>query len=224
MDMNEKLLRSLLRKVEFFEGPLGYRGISWRDLTRYNAYQEPGFELTEKDKDLTQLYAGLAVLSRDIHQHLVKSPRDDVALFEEVITAVSAEERQRYGAKAFPYDDPKFPYKTELSKFPSDLAVKAASGKPTVEPLGHANICHEWTVKVGKKLLLKFSEKFKSVICGKDGPYEQFEKGLLNQATLPTTIVASILTAGFSTATFWCPLAVYIALLLVKTGLKTYCE
>ena len=224
MDINEKLLQSLLSKAESYEGPRSYIGVSWDHLEKYNAFKEPGFELTEKDKFLTQIYAGLAVLSRDIHQYLSKNPRDDVSLFEDVITAVSIVERQRYNTGAFPYDDPQFLYKTELSQFPSDLAAKAAGGKPTVVPLGDVNLRHEWTVKVGKKLFLKFGEKFKSVICGKDGPYEQFEKGLLKQATLPTTIVSAILTAGFSTATFWYPLAIYITLLLIKTGLKTYCE
>ncbi|OGO18555.1 MAG: hypothetical protein A2Z15_08915 [Chloroflexi bacterium RBG_16_50_11] len=180
--------------------------------------------MNEKDKYLTQLYAGLTVLSRDIHQYLSEYPRDDGNLFENVITAVSGEERLRYGSGAFPYNDSYFTHKIELSSFPTDLAKKAAEGNPNIESLGNANIRHEWTVKVGKKLFLKFGEKFKSVICGKDGPHEQLENKLLNQATLPAAIVSAILTNGFSTATFWYPLAVYIALLLVKTGLKTYCE
>lgn len=79
-------------------------------------------------------------------------------------------------------------------------------------------------MKAGKRLLLKFGDKFQAVICGKDGPYKQFERGLLKQADLPITIVATILTAGFSLATFWYPLGVYVGLLLVKTGLKSYCE
>ena len=54
--------------------------------------------------------------------------------------------------------------------------------------------------------------------------YVNIEKGLLGQADLPVAIASSILTAGFSAATFWYPLAVYLALLLMKTGLKTYCE
>jgi len=66
--------------------------------------------------------------------------------------------------------------------------------------------------------------KFKDTICGKDGPYEQFTKGLVGQAALPSSIASSILAAGFSVETVWYPLAVYLSLLLVKTGLKTYCE
>ena len=62
---------------------------------------------------------------------------------------------------------------------------------------------------------------------GKDGPYEQFcnpDNKLVGQAQLPMTIAGSILTSGFSPATFWYPLAVYVGLLLSKTLLKTYCK
>ena len=85
-------------------------------------------------------------------------------------------------------------------------------------------IVHEWTFKPGKRLLVKFGVKFKDTICGADGPYEQFTNGLIGQAALPATIAAKILTVGFSAATFWYPLAVYVSVLLVKAGLKTYCE
>jgi hypothetical protein len=226
MDVNERLLQHLLKKVESFEGPASYVGVSWDHLERYNGYEEPesGFKLTEEDKSLTQIYAGLAVLSRDIQKHLAKSPREDSALLQEVVTSVGAEERKQYGPTAFPYDHKRFPYQHDLARFPQDLAEKAAKGRPTVTGLGSQNICHEWTVKPGKRLFLKFGEKLKAVVCGKGGPYEQFESGLLGQTELPTVIASHILVAGISTATLWYPLAVYVGLLLVRTGLKTYCE
>jgi len=48
--------------------------------------------------------------------------------------------------------------------------------------------------------------------------------GLLGQAEIPMAIVRSVLAVGFPTAEIWYPLAVYFSLLLVKAGLKTYCE
>jgi len=70
----------------------------------------------------------------------------------------------------------------------------------------------------------KFGSKCKETVCGKDGPYEQFNNGLLGQKALPGAIVGAILVSGFTPVTFWVPLSVYISLLLLKVGLKTYCE
>jgi len=85
-------------------------------------------------------------------------------------------------------------------------------------------IVHEWTKFPGMKLFMKFSEKFKEVICGKDGPYEKFNNGLIGQADLPVTIAATILSSGISITTFWIPIIVYVSILIVKTNLKVYCE
>jgi len=88
------------------------------------------------------------------------------------------------------------------------------------ELLLRPEIKHEYTYYPGKEIFEKFSRKFKETICGKDGPYEQFCNGLVGQADLPVTIAASILSGG----QVWLPIAVYVGLLIVKTGLKTYCE
>ena len=190
--IDEKLIRSLVKKAESYIGPHAYVGVSWRDLSRYNEYSEPGLILTQQDKELTQLYAGLAVLAWDMKQYLAKSRRKDARLFKEVIASVKIEDRKRYGPGAFPYDSKRFPYTEELAAFPKGLARTADEGRPTVQPLGGNYIRHEWTVKPGKKLFLKFGEKFKIVICCKDGPYEQFENGLLGQVALPSAITASV--------------------------------
>jgi hypothetical protein len=109
-----------------------------------------------------------------------------------------------------------------------DLAAGAANGQPTIAPLSSEYIVHEWTVRPGEKLFKRFREKFgpkfKEVVCGKNGFYEQLNKGLLGQDKLPAAIAAQVLLIGFTPATFWYPLALYVGLLLVKTGLKTYCE
>jgi hypothetical protein len=166
-----------------------------------------------------QLYAGLSVLARDMYLYLANSSRNDAALFSDIISVVNEEERRMYQEQAFP------DYKgLDIKDIPKQLAYDAAIGRPTLKPLGDRNIVHEWTFKPGKRLFIKFGQKFKDTICGADGPYEQSNRGLIGQADLPKTIAACILITGFSAATFWYPLAVYLGILVVKTGLKTYCE
>ena len=190
-----------------------------RQIREIGFYEEAGLRFEYGDYVVGQLYAGLAVLARDMHLYLVQHPREDAALFEDVISLVNAEESRLHGGKAFPN------YKgLRVGNLPGQLASAATLGQPTVTPLGERDIVHEWTFKAGKRLFVKFGSKFKETICGKDGPYEQFNKGLLGQAALPATIASTILSTGISPATFWYPLAVYMSILLVKTGLKTYCE
>jgi hypothetical protein len=92
--------------------------------------------------------------------------------------------------------------------------------------LGGQQIVHEWTFKAGKRLFLKVAKKSEETVCGPGGPYRAFinDDGLLGQADLPRTIAASIVVGSFNPAAFWCPLAAYAGLLVVKTGLKTFCE
>jgi hypothetical protein len=216
--INEETLQSLIKEIEGFV-PTAPSGYMMRTIRERGFYEEQGLMFAYDDLPLGQLYAGLAVLARDVHQYLAKHPREDAALFEEVVSSVNTEERRQYGAQAFPnYEG------LPADDLPEQLASAAALGQPTVAPLGERDIVHEWTFKPGKRLLIKFGAKFKETICGKDGPYEQFNKDLLGQAALPSTIASAILIAGFSPATFWYPLAVYVSILLVKTGLKTYCE
>jgi hypothetical protein len=216
--INEETLETLVNEVEAFV-PTAPEGYMMRTIKERGFYEEQGLRFTHEDLPLGHLYAGLAVLARDMHQYLAKHPRDDAALFEEVVSSVNTEEERQYGPQAFPnYAG------LPVDNLPEQLASAAADGQPTVAPLGERGIVHEWTFKPGKRLLAKFGSKFKETICGKDGPYEQFNEGLLGQAALPTTIAGTILVAGFSPATFWYPLAVYVSILLVKTVLKTYCE
>jgi len=87
------------------------------------------------------------------------------------------------------------------------------------------SIEHEWTKGPGKDLFELFKKKFKDTICkGPDSPYTKMEKGLVGQADLPAVIVATLIASGIAISTFWIPILVYFALLLVKTGLKMYCE
>jgi len=221
MEVDNELIQSLAETVEKFP-VTPWSGLSTREIREYGFYVEGGLRLESEDLFLGQLYSGLAVLARDMHYYLEEHPRENSATFHAVVEEVNVDDR-RYGSGAFPKYDGQ-----PISLLPTGLAAAADFGKPLVDPLGDPQIVHEWTSKPGKKLFLKFFNKFgrklRETICGENGPYEQFNKGLVGQATLPAVIAGAILKSGFSTETFWYPLAVYLAILLIKTGLKTYCE
>jgi len=218
-EINEALLRSLVREIDPFP-PAAPRGHMKRQIDEVGFYEEQGLRFDANDFLVGLHYAGLAVLSRDMHRYLAEHPREDAKVFEEVVSLVNGEDSRLYGRGAFPsYDGV-----PEAGTLPQGFALAADTGEFLISSLGDRAIVHEWTFKPGKRLFVKFCSKFKGTICGKDGPYEQFENKLVGQAALPTTIASAVLAAGFSAATFWYPLAVYLSVLLVKTGLKTYCE
>lgn len=217
-EINDALLRSLVREIDRFP-PAVPGGYMRRQIDATGSYEECGLTFVADDFLVGLQYAGLAVLARDMHRYLAEHPRDDSTFFEQVVSLVHNEDSKQFGGGAFPnYEG------LPVDNFPEGLASAADAGQLVIAPLGDRAIVHEWTFKPGKRLFVKFCSKFKDTICGKDGPYEQFTKGLVGQAALPTTIASTVLTVGFSTATFWYPLAAYVSVLLVKTGLKTYCE
>lgn len=217
--VDRDLLASLVTDMEAIIPAAFPAGLADRRIREIGFYEEAGLRFELEDYAVGQLYAGLAVLARDMHLYLNENPRYDAALFQEVVSLVNSEECKANGVKAFPYYEG-----LHIADLPQHLAAAAALGRPIVEPLGDRHIVHEWTFKPGKRLFIKFGKKFKETICGQDGPYEQFNKNLLGKAGLPSTIATQILLAGFSPATFWYPLAVYMSILLIKTGLKVYCE
>jgi hypothetical protein len=218
-EINKEILESLVKEVETITPSAFPAGLMDRRIREMGSYEEAGLRFEYNDYAVGQLYAGLGVLARDMYQYLSGNQRNDAALFKEVISLVNTEERKTHGDQAFPNY-----VGLPVEDLPQQLAFAAALGWPTVEPLGKRDIVREWTFKPGKRLFVKFGAKFKETICGKDGPYDQFNNGLLGQAALPSTIASTILIAGFSPATFWYPLAVYMSILLLETGLKTYCE
>jgi len=180
-------------------------------------------ELVEqvKDYDESLLYSGLTILSKDIAEYLATSayPGEDKQLFLEIYTDALNVERGYYLKSG-----PQLFQSLETAQLPRGFAWAATEGRLDLAPLADRSIEREWLVNSGKNLFEKFKVKFKDTICGNDGPYEKFMKGLVGQADLPITIASAILIAGFSMAAFWLPLAVYFSLLLIKAGLKTYCE
>lgn len=152
-----------------------------------------------------QLLAGMALMSVDIHS----TGHVDPSGMHNLIVDTLTKEKQHWA------DSP---------LWSTSLTQGVYSTDHIQDTLLDPGIVHEWATGTGYELFKKFQLKFKEVICGKDGPYEKFCNGLIGQADLPATIVTSILAAGMSVSTFWIPLLVYFALLLVKTTLKVYCE
>jgi hypothetical protein len=149
------------------------------------------------------LYAGLSVLARDLYYYLSSHPRSDAKWFQDMIPSVIEEERiyykeQHSGSKeGFPYDDGENPNLNAVSNLPTGIVDTAAQGRIDISPLYNVTIVHEWPSFTGRILFRKFESKFKEVICGKGGPYEQLNKGLIDKATPVTAIVADVAKDGF---------------------------
>ncbi len=79
---------------------------------------------------------------------------------------------------------------------------------------------------VGKGFFEKFKEQFRVTICSKGGPYEQFVKGMVTKKDLPKFIAIAILggASALGGVLITNLIAVYLALLVVQTGLATYCD
>lgn len=184
------------------------------------------------------LEAGLTIISKDLSEYFAANGMKNEAIigFQEVYSDTLNEERESFmsehelrftmGKLSAIEKELNLPHSLSLT----DQAYETTrSGTPDMPqdltPLTDPNIEHEFFTEPGKRFLKKFGKKFKEVICGKGGPYEQFTKGdgLLDQANLPVKIAAAILATGL-TGAFWYPLAIYLGLLITKTGLKTYCE
>lgn len=173
---------------------------------------------TERLND-RQLYAGLTLMCKDISTNPDKNnARNNLS---GLIESFFKEEQANFASSPLFQEEPV--YKTSgLSG--TNLKKGWYTGEISTI-LTDPAIVHEWTLIPGQKLFEKFKEKFKDAICkGDDSPYMKMEKGLLGQADLPMTIVNAILTSGISASTFWIPVIVYFVLLLLKTGLKMYCE
>jgi hypothetical protein len=170
----------------------------------------------------------MGVLARDMYYYLSIHPRSDAKLFQDMIPSVIEEEKkERYDAGLWPDNRLPFPYDGSaiaVQKLPKGIVEAAVEGKIDISALYNDTIIHEWTSFTGRIFFRKFKSKFKEVICGKGGPYEQLNKGLMDKGAPATAIFVEVTKNQFSYDTFWIPILVYFAALLVKTGLKVYCE
>lgn len=171
--------------------------------------------LDRQDRPFIHLYAAAGVVARDIDMYLTQHPDEPQDLYATLMMPIIEEDREQY------------PNTTMFGKIPPEplpmgFAEAAVSGAPTLAELDDPGIIHEWTSKPGKRIYTRFGEKFQETICGPNGPYEQFG-GKVAPVLGPAAIVQAI-TSGLSVAAILIPLLVLIAVLIVKTGLKTYCE
>ena len=201
-----------------------YTGASWHALEKYNSYEEGSqFKMVPDDMNLTQLYAALSVYSRNAMDYAHQHPDQKDPLLMDVFTLVNREETARFRNNAFPYNDDGFSYKNELAFFPADLARKAAEGNPTVEGLDNEKIRHEWTVKTGKRIFLRFlfefGQKIKDSVCEYYKSHESESKDLVKEINK-----ILLVRAGMFTESIWIPVAGFIAVLLVKKGLDKFCK
>ncbi len=181
------------------------------------------FRMVKDDMDLTQLYAALAVYSRNAMKYAQLHPEEKEPLLMDVFTLVNREETARFRNNAFPYEDEGFSYKNELALFPTDLAQKAAEGNPSVYGLDNENIRHEWTVKTGKRIFLRFlfefGSKIKDHICEYYDSHEGESKDLVKEINK-----ILLVRAGLFTESIWIPVSGFITVLLVKKGLDKFCS
>jgi hypothetical protein len=187
-------------------------------------FEDLGTNFTRQDIALSHLYCGLAVLARDTFFHLKANSRTDAGEFLRMVQEVNAVEKEVHGDRAFPHH----PGFSELEDTYKNFE---GTGRASVLPLrgvglGGCDIVHEWTFKPGKRFFVKVREKCRDTVCGNDGPYEAFHSGdgLLGQANLPSALAMSAAVGAFAPPLFWYPLSAYAGLLILKLGLKTYCE
>ncbi len=200
-----------------------YAGISWEALRKFNSYEEgTQFKMVPDDMELTQLYAALAVYSKNAMEYAHQHPEQEEEQLMDVFSLVNLEETARFRNNAFPYTDPGFSHKDDLAFFPGDLAQKASEGNLSIQGLDNDKIRHEWTVKTGKRIFLRFlfefGQKIKDHVCEYYSSHEKESKDLVKEINR-----ILLVRAGLFTESIWIPIAGFIAVLLVKKGLDKFC-
>lgn len=168
--------------------------------------------LIEQLRDLNEreLYAGLAVLASGYKADWIKNIQC------EVVPKIK---------KSFPNS----PYLSEESKQACrDMVARVTNTDENVRRKALEELrtvfVTDYYVEPGRLFFEDLGKKLKGVICkGSDSPYERFKNGLLEQPDLPAAIVGEV-RAKDDLAIVYIPLLVYFALLVVKIGLKAYCE
>jgi hypothetical protein len=166
-----------------------------------------------------QLYAGLAIICKDLlsdsNKYSSLKNQDLMTIIEEFFK----EEQTESPSSELLTEEPV--YRTSGS---TGNAIKLGWYNGEISSLLLDNsICHPWTILPGQKLFEKFKLKFKGFICeGPDSPYEKSKKN--TEGDITTTLVGALLSKCPPVNSFWVPVLAYFAVLLIKTGLKVYCE
>jgi hypothetical protein len=221
--IEQEKIDQLLYEINNLKGG-PYEGPSWHALKQFNSYEEgTQFKMVPGDMELTQLYAALAVYSKNAMEFAQQHPEQKEVELMDVFSLISLEETARYRNNAFPYTDAGFSYKNDLAFFPGDLAQKASQGNLSIEGLDNEKIRHEWTVKTGKRIFLRFlfefGQKIKEHVCEYYTSHENESKDLVKEINR-----ILLVRAGLFTESLWIPIAGFIAVLLVKKGLDKFCK
>ncbi len=223
MKINTAVLHTLVEEVNDFRPafPAGYMA---RTLRQEGLYQEAGLTITPQDLPLGQLYAGLAVLARDMHDYLAHNPRPDADLFEQAVAQVSRSD-SRYGDEAFPHYGGRL--QPLADTLPRQLAAAAALGHPRLQALGDGAIVHEWTFKPGRKLfgacLDIWGPTIRQALCDDRTLHHKPAGPSATRVQLVHRTAAHILTTLNLEDLFWYPLVVYLSFLLVEKGIAAWC-
>ncbi len=200
-----------------------------------------GYTLEEAIEDLAQsissfprenLLAAISILVADLDQFKNELDPHDAAFFTETFEPIIAEERRDHGGRTIFTPENKGRLATGIAEAYVKRAPRnrrAFGWRHTLDPMHQSmlasdEIINELTIGTGARISAKFAEKCKDVICGKSGPYEMFVKHSASQKALEAKIGVAILGLGIATWSPLVPLVTYLAVLLVKAGLKTLCE
>lgn len=177
---------------------------------------------TIDDLNFCHDFAAFAVLVRDFAIYLEEHPRDDAAIFLELVSETEAEERIRFADAAFPRlaGQP-----TEV--LPTGYAAAAAKDRPTFAGLENKAIVHEWTTWPGVRVLVRFLNRsdvwLRPRICDPGGLLEQYAAKRLSAVELHTAIAGALMTGALKPEAFWLPIAVQCSVIIFKRGLSRYC-
>lgn len=222
MAIEQNRLREIAAVIERFP-VTEWSGNSANEVKRTGAFTENGLTFVKDDLPLGQFYAGLTVLCRDMYFYLKENPLPDSVIFDDVLEQVIAQERSVHRTAAFPTYET-LPIRIE-PPLPTGLASRLAEGESAVEVLGNPQIVHEWTSKPGKRLAAWFVNRARPVICSPQGIYGLFENKKASERDRVTNLAEAILIgSAASTGMFWYALAVFIAAIVVKHGIKRVCE
>jgi hypothetical protein len=169
-----------------------------------------------------QLYAGFAVLAKDMEEYLTqvvvaaddesKAIQETSATFREVVAEVESFKPKDLSALR------------QDSTLPTGFAKQARRGKASVDSLLDSAIDKPWTITLGQEFWHEFANRLKANICGPHGLYAAVKKGQESKVAAPVALITAVLEGSHSYSTLWYPLAVYVGLLIVRTGLDVYCE
>ena len=213
----------LIRRIEKLEGKITEMPDEDQikeDIIR-NEYSDvgDGVKLTKIDLPLIPLYADLATNCAIVYNKIKTTSDNSTALFREVIVNVKTiEENRGRGALSFPYDHPEFS-NDPRTKYMNSLL----HGEMHLEQMGKSNI-HEWVVKPGRLLFVKFCIKYNENLKNKINNIFRERTPSYREDMLAVKIALEMFTEGVCPPDrLWYPLVSYLSQLLVgKVRLQSW--